>query len=122
MNYTFSMDATGTRVETLAGERVRVRRPPAPSVRPVARRGGEPVREMPPQEPVVEEEAVPEDDGQAPPDTTAGLNAATGAASGASDAAAAQQEAVAPPDVGLGGFSASPFAPTSARQSPPAQP
>jgi hypothetical protein len=122
VNYTFSMDATGTRVETLlvSGS---ASAPPAGAVRSAGGEGGRgAVREMPPQEPVVEEEAVPEDEGQAPPDTTAGLNAATGAASGGKDAAAAQQEAVAPPDVGLGGFSASPFAPTSARQSPPAQP
>ena len=76
-------------------------------------------REMPPPEPAIEEpEAVVEEEAAAaPPDTSAGLN--MNAAGQAQSKDAPPTEPAAPPDVGLGGFSASPFAPQAAKPQVP---
>lgn len=109
VNYALAMDPTGTRVETLL-----VSGTASSPARPAA--GGDDrrsaVREMPP-EAIVDEAEPAEDEGQPPPDTSAGLNLAL------PQTKESQTEA-APPDPGVG-FSASPFAPT-ARQPPPPQP
>lgn len=110
VNYALSMDPTGTRVETLlvsgsASSSPRTGAPAGESRRPMA-------HEVPPEAILDEPEPVAEDEGQAPPDTSAGLNLAV---PGAKEA---QPEEAPPPDPGVG-FSASPFAPKGQQPQPP---
>jgi hypothetical protein len=112
VNYALVMDPTGTRVETLlvSGTASTVARSAGASE---DRRA---FREQPP-EPVMEEpEPAPEEEGP-PADTTAGASIA--GQSGKEAPAPAEAQPTAPPDAGLGGFTASPFAPTASRQPPP---
>jgi len=113
VNYALSMDPTGTRVETLLVSGT------APSAARVAgaAEGRSAMREMPAEAIVEEQEAVPEEENSQPPaDTSAGLSMP--GAQGGKDAAQPQPEPAAPPDAGLGGFAASPFAPQGSRQQP----
>jgi hypothetical protein len=120
VNYALAMDASGTRVQTLlvsgtATASVSSRASASLEDRRSA------AREMPP-EPVVEEsEPVAEEEPQAAPaDTSAGLNLPTGGAQQGKDGSQlAEPVAPAVPDAGLGGFSASPFAPQAAKPQPP---
>lgn len=115
VNYALSMDPTGTRVETLlvsgTAASASGSRPTGGSDRPFREPPPEPVIEEP--EPVAEEEGVP------PADTTAAIQAQQGGKEGA---APPEPAPAAPPEAGLGGFSASPFAPSAPRQQPPPQP
>lgn len=115
VNYALAMDATGTRVETLLVSGT------ATATTTSARAGSaledrrSAAREMPP-EPVVEEpEPVAEEEAPAA-DTSAGVNMPVGQAQ-AKDPQL--PEPAAPPEAGLGGFSASPFAPQAMKPQPP---
>jgi hypothetical protein len=119
VNYALAMDATGTRVETLLVSGTATAAPPRASAGMEDRRAA--AREMPPPEPVIEEpEPAAEEDGQAAADTSAGLNLPTGTAQGSKEGQPSEQGAAPPPpEAGLGGFSASPFAPQVAKPQPP---
>jgi hypothetical protein len=110
VNYALAMDPTGTRVETLlvsGTATASARTGPEPRRSPV-------ITDMP-AEPVVDEpEAVVEDEGQPPADTSAGLNLP------GPQGKEAQPEQAPPPEANVG-FSASPFAP-SARPPQPTPP
>jgi hypothetical protein len=113
VNYALSMDATGTRVETLlvSGTAMASSGPG----RPMGGNGmdGRSAPREVPAEPVIEEpEPVSEEEGQAPPDTSAGLNLPVG---GQVKDVPAPETPPPPPDAGLGGFTASPFAPAAVK-------
>jgi hypothetical protein len=119
VNYALAMDASGTRVETLLVSGSATTTATASAGRNGAaiedRRSA--AREMPPPEPVIEEpEPVAEEEG-APADTSAGLN--MNAAGQGSAKEAQPTEPAAPPEAGLGGFAASPFAPRAAKPETP---
>ena len=124
VNYALAMDETGTHVQTLLVSGT-ASTSPSPSRAgagsSMEERRAAAAREIPPPpEPVIEEpEPVAEEDGQAaPPDSSAGLNLPTGASGqGSKDGQA--EAPPAPADGGLGGFSASPFAPQAAKPQPP---
>lgn len=115
VNYALAMDATGTRVETLLVSGT------APSS--ASRPGGTTedrrsiVREIPQESVPDEPEPVAEEEGQAPPDSSAGV-----AQPASPPGKEAPPEIVAPPEAGLGGFSPSPFAPSAPAPQPPPQP
>jgi hypothetical protein len=123
VNYALAMDATGTRVETLLVSGTATTSPSRAGGAVEDRRAA--AREMPPPEPVIEEaEPMPEEDGQAAaaPDTSAGLNLPTGGPANG-NGQPGEQVAPAPPEAaGMGGFSASPFAPQVAKPQPPQPP
>lgn len=110
VNYALAMDTTGTRVETLLVSGTASSSPTTATGRANAAAERPAYREPPPESVIDEPEPVVEDEGQAPPDTSAGLNLP------AQQSKDGQPEPAAPPDAGLGGFAASPFAPTAARQ------
>jgi hypothetical protein len=115
VNYALAMDATGTRVLTLLVSGTATATATATAGRPAGgmdeRRAA---REVPP-EPVIEEaEPVAEEENPVPADSAAGVNLSAG------QAKEVQPEVAAPPaDAGMGGFSASPFAPTAPKPQPP---
>lgn len=112
VNYALAMDATGTRVETLLVSGTASSTAASPAGGMQDRRAA--VRDLPP-EPVVEEpEPVAEDEGQLPPDSSAGLNPQV-----PQQKEVQPTEPSPPADAGLGGFTASPFAPTAPKPQPP---
>jgi hypothetical protein len=113
VNYALSMDPSGTRVETLlvsGTASAGASRPGSEERRTFAR---EIPQESIPQE---EPETVVEEDAGAPADTSAGIAASQGRESGV----AAEVPQTPPVETGLGGFSASPFAPQAPAPQPPA--
>jgi hypothetical protein len=113
VNYALAMDATGTRVETLLVSGT------ATATATAGRAAGgmeerRAARELPP-EPVIEEpEPAAEEENAAQADSAAGVNLSAG------QVKEVPPEVAAPPaDAGLGGFSASPFAPTAPKPQPP---
>ncbi len=113
VNYALAMDPSGTRVETLLVSGTATTSPSRAGAALEDRRSA--AREMPAPEPVIEEPepVVEEEAAAAPPDTTAGLNMNAAGQGQAKDAP--PPEGAAPPDAGLGGFAASPFAPRAAK-------
>jgi hypothetical protein len=113
VNYALAMDPTGTHVETLLVSGSATATGGRPTSGLDDRRAA--ARELP-QEPVVEEsEPAAEDEGQAPPDTSAGLNMPVGG----QQKELPVPEPAPPPDAGVGGFSTSPFAPMAPKPAPP---
>jgi hypothetical protein len=121
VNYALAMDPSGTRVETLLVSGTASTSPSRAASSMEDRRAA--ARDIPPPEPVIEEpEPVAEEEGQPPPDSAAGLNLPTGGVPGKDGVQSGEQQLPAPPEAGVGGFSASPFAPQAARPQPPPQP